>query len=58
MNNYRITYIVMGSSSPLPLEKVVPGESEQDAIERFSCSGVFYYTNDVRKVVIQSVRKI
>jgi len=56
MNNYKITYVVMGSSAPTPLEIIVPGESEQDAKVNFWCSGKFYYTNDVRKVVIQSIR--
>ena len=56
--NYKIVYVVMGSSSPMPLESVVPGESEQDAKERFLCSRNFYYTTDARKIVISSIRHI
>jgi len=58
MNNYIITYVVMGSSSPMPLTITVIGDSEEDAKERFLCTGNFYYTNDARKVVISSIRKL
>lgn len=48
----------MGSSSPMPLTITVIGDSEEDAKERFLCTGNFYYTNDARKVVISSIRKL
>lgn len=58
MNNYKIKYIVTDAQTAPPLSIIVPGKNEEDAKVRFFCSGLFYNTNDARKVIIESIRKL
>lgn len=58
MKNYKIVYTVRGAETIFPLIAYVPGDSEEDAKLRFMCSGKFYNTNDLSKVVIESIRRI
>lgn len=56
MKNYKITYMVLGTDSISPLTAYVPAETEEQARILFMCSGKFYNTTDLSKVVISSIR--
>lgn len=58
MNNYKIVYMVKGTEQISPLIAYVPAESEEQARILFMCSGKFYNTTDLSKVVISSIRKV